>query len=413
MTSMTFRDKRWIAAWLQAAVVIILPFVRVRGESAVRFDVPTLKLYFFGSVVWISEAYFFLLVFLLFTFGVMLFTVLYGRIWCGWACPQTVLSDFARRIERLSSWLSGHRAVRALISHGLLLMFSSFVSATLIGYFVPPSALVRDVLAGTLGPWTFGSWMLFTSLTYLNLAFVRQRFCGSVCPYARFQSAFFDERTLTIAFDRSRSGDCLGCEACVRVCPAGIDIRDGLQVECINCAECIDSCSYQRGRYGKEPLVGYTRAAKGRQGLRPRVIGLSAIFAVIAVMLSYQVYSRVPVGFWVVRDDRQPYHQISVKGSMLNAYNLYIENRSLSPERYQLDVSGIRDAELVLARNPILLPPNSRVTLRVYVFVKRQNITDRITRLSFTLMNPVSREIRIIQEAPFIYPERSEKGVEI
>jgi polyferredoxin len=117
--------------------MIVLPFIRVRGESALRFDVPTLKLYFLGSAIWISEAYFFLLVFLLFAIGVMLFTVLYGRIWCGWACPQTTLSDLARTIEKLSSWMSARPAVRGALSHGLLLLFSCLVAVTL-GYFISP-----------------------------------------------------------------------------------------------------------------------------------------------------------------------------------------------------------------------------------------------------------------------------------
>ncbi len=405
-----------MAFWLQAAVMIVLPFLRVRGESALRFDIPTLKLYFFGSVVWISEAYFFLLVFLLFAVGVMLFTVLYGRIWCGWMCPQTVLSDFSRSIEKISAWFSGHRFLRAAISHALLVSFSALVAADLIAYFVSPYDLMGDVLSRSVGPWTFWSWVFFSSLVYLNLAFVRQRFCASVCPYGRFQSAFFDERSLTIAFDSSCSDECLGCEACVRTCPAEIDIRDGLQVECINCAECIDSCSLQRERYGKDTLVDYTKG-KGdhdeQTRIRPRVLLLSLLFSAFAVLFLYQVSIRVPVDFWVFRDLDQGYHQIGIQDKLLNAYSLQIENRSLSPGIYQLSVSGIKDAELVFSPNPFRIRPNSSATLRVYVFVKRQNLILRTTRVRFTLTNAVSKEIRIGQEAPFIYPERSEKGVEI
>jgi polyferredoxin len=190
MTFKTYRSKRWLAIWLQAAVMIALPFIRVRGESALRFDVPTLKLYFFGSAVWISEAYFFLLVFLLFAIGVMLFTVLYGRIWCGWACPQTTLSDLARTIEKLASWMSARPAVRGSLSHGLLLLFSCLVAVTLVGYFISPYDILSDVLSRSIGPWTFWPWIFFSSLIFLNLTFVRQRFCGDLCPYARFQSAF-------------------------------------------------------------------------------------------------------------------------------------------------------------------------------------------------------------------------------
>jgi len=416
MRRFTFRAWRRVAAWTQAVLMVGLPFVRVGGESALRFDVPTLKLYFFGSVVWISEAYFFLLVFLLFAIGVMLFTVLYGRIWCGWMCPQTVLSDFSRSIERMSAWISGHRIIGGAISHGMLALFSALVAMDLIAYFVSPYDLLSDIVSRSLGPWTFWSWVLFSSLIYLNLAFVRQKFCASVCPYARFQSAFFDQSSLTIAFDTSRSDECMGCEACVRTCPAGIDIRDGLQIECINCAECIDSCSRQRERYGKGSLVDYRRGTAGNEGrsrARPRVLLLSLLFSAIAVLFLYQLYVRVPVDFWVFRDEKQSYHQIGIQDNMLNAYSLLIENRSLSPGIYQLSISGIKDAELVISQNPFRIPPNSSATVRVFVFAKRKNLLERTTRLRFTLTDAVSREIRIGQEAPFIYPERSDKGVDI
>jgi len=416
MTFRTYRSKRWLVLWLQAAIMIALPFIKVRGQSALRFDVATLKLYFFGSAIWISEAYFFLLVFLMFAVGIMLFTVLYGRIWCGWACPQTTLSDLARKIEMIASWMSGHPAVRGLLSHGLLLLFSCLVAVTLIGYFVSPYDLLNDVLSRSIGPWTFWSWIFFSSLIYLNLAFVRQRFCATVCPYARFQSAFFDDHTLTIAFDPSREDECMGCEACVRTCPAGIDIRDGIQIACINCAECIDSCSLQRQRYGKDTLVRYARGTAKQdeqQRTRPRVLWLSLLFAVMGVMLVYQIAIRVPVDFWVLRDVKQPYHQVGFQGSILNAYDLIIENRSLSPETYQLSVSGIKNAELVLRGNPFMVPANSSVTMRIYVFAARKDVIERVTRLSFTLMNTSRREIRAVQEAPFVYPDRSDKGVEI
>jgi polyferredoxin len=202
----------------------------------------------------------------------------------------------------------------------------------------------------------------------------------------------------------------------VRACPAGIDIRDGIQIACINCAECIDSCSRQRERYGKETLVDYRRGTGSHDGqamTRPRVLWLSLLISAIAVLFLYQIYVRVPMDFWVFRDEEQRYHQRGVKDDLLNAYSLLIESRSLSPEIYQLSISGIKDAELIISHNPFRIPPNSSATLKVYVFVKRKNLVERSTRLRFTLTNAVSKELRISQEAPFIYPERSDKGVDI
>ena len=412
----TFRARRWLAAWLQAAVVIGLPFIRIRGESALRFDVPSLRLFFFGSVIWISEAYFFLLIFLLFFIGIMLATVLYGRIWCGWACPQTVLSDLTRLIMKLSDRLAGRTALSLVLSQSFVFLFSSIVSASLVWYFVSPYEMIPGIISRTLGPWTLGSWALFTVLIYLDLAFIQQKFCSFVCPYARLQSAFFDHKTLTIAFDDRRSDECMDCEACVRACPSEIDIRNGLQVECINCAECIDACADKTKGRSKRPLIRYLFGIGGEgahRGARPRVIGLSVAFAALAMLFAFQVYVRVPVDFAIVQDESQPYHQSGIRSDMMNAYSMFIENRSLEPAEYLLSVSGVKDAELIIGNNPFLLPPNSVGKFRIYVLVKRRNLRDRTTSLRFTLENTRTPEIRISREALFMYPERTDKGREI
>jgi len=412
----TFHSRRRLVAWLSAAVILGLPFLRISNESALRFDIPSLRLYFFGSVFWISEAYFFLLVLLLFFIGIMLFTVLFGRIWCGWMCPQTVLSDFARSIERLSSRLANNPALRTILSYVFILLFSIVVSTNLIAYFVSPYQLFKNIMDNSLGLWTSGAWTFFTILVYLDLAFVRQRFCGSICPYARLQSAFFDHATLTIGFDSARAHECRECEACVRACLSGIDIKDGLQVECVNCAECIDACAQRMANTNKKPLIRYFFGEHGeavRAKKRPRVVGLSIVFAVLAAVFLYQVYIRVPMDFFVLPSEAQAYHQTGLKGTLINAYDLFVENRSLEPTEYRLSVTGIKDAELVILNNPFVLPRDTDLHTRIYVLVKRKNLSDRITQLRFTLESTKTPEVKITREAPFVYPVRTDKGVEI
>jgi polyferredoxin len=376
MKPATYHARRRFFALFQAVLMLGLPFVRISGESALRFDVPSLKLYFFGSVIWISEAYYFLLVFLLFFLGIMLFTVIYGRIWCGWMCPQAVLSGIARSIEKAAAWLVRHRVLRMLASQFLLLAFSALVSANLICFFVSPYEVFHAAVTGTIGPWTFWSWVVLSALIYLNLAFVRPKFCSSVCPYPRLKSAVFDDRTRQSDFDP-------GCE---------LEGREQASLP--------------------GPVQGTALEALSA-GMRRRVIWLSAFFALTAVLFVYQVFVRMPMDLWVMRDDSQEYHQVGVQGALMNAYSVVVENRGLQPASYRLSVSGVKDAELVLAENPFLLPGNSLVTFKVYVIAERKNLKDRVTRLHFILENTKSTEMKVVQEAPFVYPERSEKGVEI
>ena len=225
-----------------------------------------------------------------------------------------------------------------------LLLISLVVAANLIWYFVPPWEMAADLFMLNLGPWTFLSWAFFTVLIYLNILFVRRRSCATICPFAKFSDALFDDRT-------------------------------------------------------REP--------------RFRVLGFSAAFAFIAVLFAYQLYVRVPLDFWISRDEPQPYAQAGKKDDTINSYSLTVENRSLDPEVFRLRIAGIKDAELIMNQNPFILRPNSAAKMKVYVRAYKKNLTYRNTQLRFILENVSSQEIRIEQEAVFIYPERTERGLEI
>ena len=409
---MSFRTWRWVAAGLQTIVFVGLPFLRLGGESALRFDVPSLKVYFFGSVYWAGEAFFFLLILLLFFIGIMLFTVLFGRIWCGWICPQTVLSDIARIIDK-GTRISSHPALAFLLTQTGIFLVSALVSANLLCYFVPPSELFNDIRSLSHAPWTFGSWIFFTGMIYLDIAFVRQKFCAFICPYARFQSAFFDDKTLTISFDTSRQTDCRGCDACVRACPAGIDIRSGLQVECINCAQCIDACARQMAVFKKKSLIGYflglrITAAPARH--RTRFIGLAALFALLATLFVYTIATRMPFDFWVLNTTEMASVDGNSGGGMMNRYALMIENRGLTAAEYHLAASGLNDAELVLAQNPFSVPGNSSQNMIVYIILRKAYTEPQSLPFLFVIQDRRKPESVMKHEARFMVMPEMLKG---
>jgi cytochrome c oxidase accessory protein FixG len=351
-------------------------WVQWDGRQALLFDLPARKFYVLGLVLWPQD--FFLLSWLLIIAALTLFffTALAGRLWCGYACPQTVWTEAFLWMERLTE---GRGAARRKLDKGpwtpakirrkaakqaLWIAFALWTGFTFVGYFTPIRELGPKVLTLSLGGWeTF--WILFYGFaTYGNAGFLREQVCKYMCPYARFQSAMFDRDSLIISYDGSRGdprgsrprgevkpaalGDCIDCRICVQVCPTGIDIRQGLQYECIACAACVDACDgvmdkmqYPRG------LIRYTtqHAMEGRRTriLRPRIAIYALLLAALSAGLVTALATRLPIELDVIRDRNALYRE-SRPGYIENVYMLRILNKDDTAHVYSLAAAGLPTA---------------------------------------------------------------------
>ena len=360
------RFQRWrrIAGAGQAALALGLPFVTIGGESALRLDVPAGRLHAFGASFAIDEAFVVLAAALLVTAAFLLVTLLLGRVWCGWACPQTVLGDLTALVERRSGGRRGRW--RRLLGLAVVALVSAVVAANLLWYFVTPQELFSRLAAGRLGPVLGGAWAALTAILFLDLAFLRARFCATACPYAKLQGVMFDRSTLVVAYDGRRDAECVDCGACVRVCPTGIDIRDGLQAECIACAACIDACTPIMARLGRAPdLVGYFHGEPGGspRPLRPGVLALGGLTLAAGALLVAVVAARSLLDLTALPDEAfRP--RVGADGAAVNAYAVALENRARAPVSVSLalDVAG---GEVSVRPDAVALGPGERRQLRV------------------------------------------------
>ncbi|UCG79549.1 MAG: 4Fe-4S binding protein [Nitrospirota bacterium] len=285
---MGFRGYRRAAALLQALIIIAVPFIKIRGESALRFDVVNLKLHFFGSVIWIKELYLVLAAVIFIILILIAVTTILGRIWCGWTCPQTVLLDISDDIASVFPVLPGNIA-----RHIVLIPLSALVSLTLIWYFVPPADTMSSLFRSRI---ITGFFIVQWGVIYAELTYLGRTFCTTICPYSMLQNGLFDSETLVISYDHSRSDECMGCDKCVRVCPAGIDIKDGTNRKCIACAECVDACRSMTGRIPS--LIEYSGKIK-----RKKTALFASITLIAALALTSVILMRPPLDIVVSRDN--------------------------------------------------------------------------------------------------------------
>ena len=378
-----FARLREIAVWVLLGLFYLLPWITIGGKQAMLFDLPARKFYLFGLTFWPQD--FVYLALLLITAGLSLFffTALAGRLWCGFACPQTVWTEVFIWIER---WIEGDRPkrmkldaapwttgkiLRKTAKQAVWIVFAAWTGFTFVGFFTPVRELGQNVLALSLGPWeTF--WTVFYAFaTYGNAGFLREQVCKYMCPYARFQSAMFDQDTLIISYDTERGeprggrrksvdraaaglGDCINCTLCVQVCPTGIDIRDGLQYECIACAACVDVCDqvmdkmeYPRG------LIRYTTENALKHGdtriFRPRVVVYGLLLLAIFTGTVWSMTTRVPLRADLIRDRNALYRELP-GGVVENVYTLKITNMDARGHRYVMAVLNNDQVEIDLGR---------------------------------------------------------------
>lgn len=395
----TIRTWRWLVEVIQALFVLGLPFVRINGESALRFDLPTLKLHILGHNLWMQEFFLVLVavivLIILFTF----ITHVFGRVWCGWLCPQTVISDFTAFID--STRKNG--TLYKFGSYALILLLSVLVAVSLIWYFVTPYDFIPELLAGRLGTVTWGFWITLTIILFLNFAFLRHTWCKTICPYAMLQNVMFDKNTLIIELDPARAEECINCSACVKVCPTEMDIRNDFDAACINCAECIDACNRIMTRCHKKGLIRYAFGA-GDQGriLRKNSIILGCLALLFLLFFSYLVHVRTGVDFNVLP---HPMAARTTKDQMvLNAYVLSIKNMLDVPVDLTLKVEAAGVLPVQSLTETIHLSPGGGDKLPVLVKIRKEPGM-KTMRIKLNLSDS-SNKIQIEREAIFVIPDK-------
>ena len=361
---------RWrrAAGAAQGLLFLALPFVEVGGESALRFDVPTLTLRVFGAALAMNEFFVLLPATIFVAFLFLAVTVAFGRVWCGWSCPQTVLGDLTRLVQATPG--RRRRPWRRAGGFALTALVAMVFGAATVWYFVPPAEFLGDLWAGRLGPVAAGAWAALAAVLFLDLAFLRARFCATACPYAKLQGVLYDQGTLVVAYDERRDDDCIDCGACVRCCPTGIDIRDGLQMECIACAECIDACRPIMLKL-KRPtdLVGYFYGEPGRLRRlgRPAVLALAAgtLLSLGLTAAAARAASRDTLDLTAVPASSFP-PRLAPDGRALDAYDVSLENRARGAVtvRLSLDAPGL---EATLRPDAVALGPGEHQRIRLVV----------------------------------------------
>jgi cytochrome c oxidase accessory protein FixG len=413
------------------AIFLATPWLKVGGIQAVWLQIPERRFILFGQVFFPQDSFYLVFLLLGLALSLFFFTALVGRVWCGWACPQTVwMEEVFRKIEWLvegdhhaqrrldaAPW-SLIKALRKATKHALFLLFSALVSNTFIAYFAGTENLLKWMLSPPSEHWTAFLFMLgILTVFYLDFAWFREQFCTVLCPYARFQAALTDADTVQVGYDVVRGeprgrfgaarGDCIDCFKCVAVCPTGIDIRDGYQLECIGCARCIDACDSIMERIGRpRGLVRYDSLARlhGQTSrmLRPRVVVYLLLLAGITTMLAWGLGTRPTLDFTVLRAPGEPF-MLLPGGVVSNHFHLRLFNRDSAPRLYHVTLEGPEGLQLIMAVNPVRIAPGEPVRLDAFVNVPAAALKGGKTALSFRV-SEVERPLTATATV-FIAPE--------
>ena len=438
-----FATWRWILVWFTQLLFYGLPWLTWNGRQSVLFDLVQRKFYIFGLVFWPQDVFFLAVLLIISAYALFLFTAVGGRLWCGYACPQTVYTEIFQWIEQKiegdrnarvkldAAPMSARKALLRGSRYAAWIAVALWTGFTFVGFFTPIKTLWGQLATFSFGPWeTF--WILFYgTFTYIFAGHLREQVCKYMCPYARFQGVMFDPDTLVITYDGERGeprgmrkkgadyktqgkGDCVDCGLCVLVCPTGIDIRQGLQYECIGCAACIDACdqvmekmNYPKGliRYSTENALAQHWGWRDIAGhiIRPRVVIYTAILSAVTIAWIWGLATKPVLRVDVIRDRGTLAREVE-GGLIENLYHLQVMNVSEKSQRYTMSVTGLEG--IALAEAPLIeVPAASNKSILVQVRVPPESGKKGSNVIYFDVKSQSDEKVAVHEKATFLMPK--------
>ncbi len=416
------------------AMFFLLPWLQFEGHQAVLFDLDEQKFNIFGMTLWPQDFTIMAWIFVIGAYALFFVTTFYGRVWCGYMCPQTVWTFifiwFEEKIQGSRNnrmkldkdpW-SGQKVWKKGLTHFAWLAFSLLTSLIFVGYFTPIDQLFIDFFTAQASFWSVVFVLLFMFCTYGNAGWMREIMCTHICPYARFQSAMFDKDTFTVTYDAARGenrgprarkdteykakglGDCIDCNLCVHVCPTGIDIRNGLQYECINCGACIDACDDTMDKMGyAKGLISYTTEhslnGKTTKVVRPKLLGYFVVLLVVCAAFGWTLWTRMPAEMDVVRDRGSLFRETD-EGLIENTYTLKIINKSQQEQTFKLSFTGMDKANW-LGITEVTIKGGDTASVPISLSADPADMAKPMTDIEFSIENAANAEVRLSQRSNF------------
>lgn len=395
--------RRTVAGWLAIAFLVLAPFIKINGNPLMLFDIANRKFSIFGQIIWAQDAYLLALIMAVTVVFIVLFTVVYGRLWCGWACPQTVFLEMIfRRIEYLfegnyrkgpvPNKVTSRTPLMKIAKHAVFLLTAIIITNVFLNWIVGPERLM-EIISSPISENRLGfTIMLGISLFYYWIyAFFREQVCTMICPYGRIQGTLIDSRTITVIYDYKRgeprgpksSGDCINCSQCVAVCPTGIDIKNGSQLECINCTACIDECNLVMDRIRKpKNLIRFDSVQGVENGIRSvlnaRTYAYSAVLIILIIVLSVTVSNRKPIETSILRVSGSLYQQVDSL-TYSNLFLVKIINKTQSDKELKIRLISPESGRLKLTTGQSTLKKQEILESVLIVELNRQFMTGNST----------------------------------
>ena len=397
--------RRRVVAYTLMVVFFGIPYVHINGMPAVLLDLPRRHFTILGTTFLPTDTLLLMLLLGSIVVAIFLFSALFGRVWCGWSCPQTVYMEFLfRPIERL---IEGGRSgslildkrhdrfnPRRVLKYAVFLLLALFLANTFLAYFVGVADLAQWMrMSPYEHPTPFLVMAATTALIFYDFTYFREQTCLIACPYGRWQSALLDNESLIVAYDAKRgeprahavkdrptnAGDCVACNACVTTCPTGIDIRNGLQMECIHCTQCIDACDSIMDKVGKpRGLIRYASrdllAGKPRHLLRPRVVLYPVALTLFLGGFVYALETREKADVTILRSQAEPF-SVEQDGRVSNQIRVKVANRSLRDHDYAITVTGADSAQVIAPESPLRVKAGEQRTTSVFVLLPKSSFT--------------------------------------